>query len=125
MYRAQKLPLRGAHFRAGLGAAWWRVEKEAHNQRVALCNEKAAELIEPKVAIDGGRGSGEDEGGLSGDRLRVVRSVMVMERGKVLLQLESRVELEIRSVRNSQTTKLSRYCASWGQDTKGIPRSVV
>lgn len=79
------MPLRGAHLWARVETAGRRVEEESHNEAVALCDEEAAELVEPEALVDRGRCGGEEGSGLSGDGQCVVRRVMVMKRGEVLL----------------------------------------
>lgn len=90
---AQELPLRGAHLGARGRAARRGVEEEADDQVVALGDEEAAELIEPEGAVGAWRGSSELDGGGAGDGLGAAFAVVVVERSKVLLQLERGIEL--------------------------------
>jgi hypothetical protein len=52
MYGTEELPFRSAHLGTRVGAAWWGIEEEADDERVALRDEEAAELVEPESAVD-------------------------------------------------------------------------
>lgn len=64
---AEKLPLGGAHFGTCVGATWRCVEEEAHDERVALRDEEAAELVEPEGTVDAWRRLGELVSGVAVD----------------------------------------------------------
>lgn len=97
VYRAQVLPLRGAHLRARLRRAGRVLGEEGDDQVVHLHGQEAAELVEPEGAlhplgrfreIDGDFArDGHDGAGAVGLRIVVVEGL------EVFLQLEWGVEL--------------------------------
>ena len=52
VYGAEELPLGSAHLGARVCTAWRGVEEEADDERVALGDEEAAELVEPDGSVD-------------------------------------------------------------------------
>lgn len=52
VYGAEELPLGSAHLGARVCAAWWGVEEEADDERVALRDEEAAKLVEPDGPVN-------------------------------------------------------------------------
>ena len=95
MYGAQELPLGGTHLGARRGAAGRGVEEKPHDERVALGDEEAAELVKPECAVDTRRGLRELVCGFASDGLRAVGGMMVMEGCEVFLELERGVELVV------------------------------
>ena len=88
MHGTQKLPLARSHLRAGGGAAGRLIEQETNNEVVALCNQKAAKLVQPDRLIDMGRGRRKNLGRLPGDGSCVAGGMMPMKCCQVLLELE-------------------------------------
>lgn len=91
VHGTEKLPFRRAHLGACAGAARRRVEEEADDERVALRDEEAAELVEPESAIDAGGRLGELESRGAGQRLRAGGGAVIVQSSEMLLKLERRV----------------------------------
>lgn len=91
---AEELPLGGAHLGTRAGATGRRVEEEADDERVALRDEEATELVEPDGAVDARRGLSELQRGCACEGLCGEGRVVEVQRGEVLLELEGRLELD-------------------------------
>lgn len=98
VHGAQELPFAGAHLRAGGGGAGRAVEEKAYDQVVALVREEAAELIEPKGAVDAFGLRGHQRRRLAGYWSGVFPvlefGIAVVEGFEVFLELERGIELE-------------------------------
>lgn len=90
---AEKLPLGGTHLGASASATGWCVEQETNDERVALGNQEAAELVKPEGTVDAGGRLSQLQGGRTSKRLGVGGGMIAVEGREVLLQLEGRVQL--------------------------------